>query len=90
MARGKEVTSSQLIQKIADPSEQSGYRLEETTIYEPTEGTRRGVIKGKWGVCVLCGYTAPLVELQEIDGQYYCSKYKCYQSKIYELNREDL
>lgn len=90
MARGKEVLTSTQEQKIADATEPLGYRLETVTIYEPTEGTRKGVQRGQWGVCVRCGYTSPLDELQLLNGQYYCSKYYCYPSTIYELNREDL
>lgn len=88
--RGKEVIESTQLQKIADPSEPEGYRLEEVAIYESTAGTKLGGFKGKWGVCVLCGYTAPLAELNELAGSYYCSKYDCFPSKIYEENRGNL
>ena len=88
--RGKEYDVYTELQKVPDQSTPEGFIWVEQTVYVPSAGTKLGAFKGQWGTCQLCGYVAPLSELNELDGRLYCSKYNCYQSKIYEANRETI
>jgi hypothetical protein len=61
--------------------------ITEVEISTYLDNTDKNKFKGEWDTCTVCNYSCPKSEMGYIDGKPFCYKYNCYQSRIFELNR---